>query len=228
MADEKDKQPKSGDDKPKPRSRSAASKAKATQAKGASKAGTAKTGTRSRQKKDEASKEGARKPAAKAAAPKARAKGEPKAEPKGEAKGTRKPPARRRGAAKEESKEASRPRRREPATRPVVRAQAKYVRSSARKARLVMDHVRGKPVSDARALLRHSPRGIARDLERLLASAVANAENNHDLVGDDLYVKEIYADEGPTLRRFRPRAQGRATRIRKRTSHLTVALSTKE
>ena len=109
-----------------------------------------------------------------------------------------------------------------------MRAQAKYVRSSARKARLVMDHVRGKPVSDARALLRHSPRGVARDLERLLASAVANAENNHDLVGDDLYVKEIYADEGPTLRRFRPRAQGRATRIRKRTSHLTVALSTKE
>jgi ribosomal protein L22 len=233
MADEKDKQPKSGDDKPK-RSRSTASKSKATEAKGESKAGTAKTGTRSRRKKDDASKGGARKPAAKAAAPKARAtgeaKGEPKAkaEPKGEAKDTRKPPARRRGAAKEESKEASRPRRREPATRPVVRAQAKYVRSSARKARLVMDHVRGKPVSDARALLRHSPRGIARDLERLLASAVANAENNHDLVGDDLYVKEIYADEGPTLRRFRPRAQGRATRIRKRTSHLTVALSTKE
>jgi ribosomal protein L22 len=91
-----------------------------------------------------------------------------------------------------------------------------------------MDHVRGKSVSDARALLRHSPRGVARDLERLLASGVANAENNHDLVGDDLYVKEIYADEGPTLRRFRPRALGRATRIRKRTSHLTVVLSTKE
>jgi ribosomal protein L22 len=234
MADEKDKQPKSGDDKPKPRGRSTASTSKATQAKGESKAGAAKTGTRGRQKKDEASKEGARKPAAKTAAPKsgatAEAKGDAraKAEPKGEAKDTQKPPARRRGAAKEESKEASRPRRREPPTRPVVQAQAKYVRSSARKARLVMDHVRGKPVSDARALLRHSPRGIARDLERLLASAVANAENNHDLVGDDLYVKEIYADEGPTLRRFRPRAQGRATRIRKRTSHLTVALSTKE
>ena len=83
-------------------------------------------------------------------------------------------------------------------------------------------------MADARALLRHSPRGVARDVERLLDSAIANAENNHDLVGDDLYVKEIYADEGPTLRRFRPRAQGRATRIRKRTSHLTVALSTKE
>ena len=108
-----------------------------------------------------------------------------------------------------------------------MRARAKYVRSSARKARLVMDHVRGRSVADARALLRHSPRGVARDVERLLNSAVANAENNHDLVGDDLYVKEIYADEGPTLRRFRPRAQGRATRIRKRTSHLTVGLSTR-
>jgi ribosomal protein L22 len=216
MADEKDKQPKSGEAKPKPRRRAAA-KPKASEAE--SKSGAAKTGTRTRQKKDarDAPEQGAKKPAAKAE------------EPKREAKAKAKPPARVRGAAKEESKQAPAPRRgREPATRPVVRAQAKYVRSSARKARLVMDHVRGKPVSDARALLRHSPRGVARDLERLLASAVANAENNHDLVGDDLYVKEIYADEGPTLRRFRPRAQGRATRIRKRTSHLTVALSTKE
>ena len=218
MADEKDKQPKSGEDKPKPRKRAAA-KPKASEAE--SKAGAAKTGTRTRQKKDaqDAPEQGAQKPAAKADQPKGEAKGKAKT----------RAPARRRGAAKEESKQAPAPRRgREPATRPVVRAQAKYVRSSARKARLVMDHVRGKPVSDARALLRHSPRGVARDLERLLASAVANAENNHDLVGDDLYVKEIYADEGPTLRRFRPRAQGRATRIRKRTSHLTVALSTKE
>jgi ribosomal protein L22 len=162
---------------------------------------------------------------------KARAKSAPRSEPKSESKpapkGAAKRPGRARGAAKEEAKPAA-PARREAPARPVVRAQAKYVRSSARKARLVMDHVRGKPVSDARALLRHSPRGIARDLDRLLASAVANAENNHDLVGDDLYVKEIYADEGPTLRRFRPRALGRATRIRKRTTHLTVALSTKE
>jgi ribosomal protein L22 len=217
MADEKDKQPpKSGEDKPKPRRRAAA-KPKVSEA--ASKPGAAKTGARTRQKKADAPDQGAKQPAAKADGPEAEATG--KAKPKA--------PVRSRGAAKEESKPAPKPRRaREPAARPVVRARAKYVRSSARKARLVMDHVRGKPVSDARALLRHSPRGIARDLERLLASAVANAENNHDLVGDDLYVKEIYADEGPTLRRFRPRAQGRATRIRKRTSHLTVALSTKE
>ena len=120
------------------------------------------------------------------------------------------------------------PKREAPRRAPVVTAQAKYVRSSARKARLVIDHVRGKPIGEARALLRHSPRGVARDLERLLGSAIANAENNHDLVGDDLYVKEIYADEGPTLKRFRARAQGRAYRIRKRTSHLTVALTPKE
>jgi ribosomal protein L22 len=117
--------------------------------------------------------------------------------------------------------------RRAPA-RPLVRAQAKYVRSSARKARLVIEHIRGKSIEDARAVLRHTPRGVARDLEKLLASAVANAENNHELVGDDLVIKECYADEGPTIKRFRPRAQGRATRIRKRTSHLTLTLTPKE
>ena len=85
-----------------------------------------------------------------------------------------------------------------------------------------------EPVSGTTLMLRHSPRGVARDLERLLESAIANAENNHDLIGDELYVKEIYADEGPTLKRFRARAQGRAYRIRKRTSHLTVALTPKE
>jgi ribosomal protein L22 len=220
VADEKDKQKKAAGDKPKPKGRSTAAKPKPAAKKAEPKA-AAKAGTGTGEKKDEAaSKQGARKPAAKKAAA-------AKAEPKQKAKA----PARRRGAAKEEAKPAAAPRRagrQGPVSRPVVRAQAKYVRSSARKARLVMDHVRGKSVADARALLRHSPRGIARDVDRLLASAVANAENNHDLVGDDLFVKEIYADEGPTLRRFRPRALGRATRIRKRTSHLTVALSPKE
>jgi ribosomal protein L22 len=236
VADEKDKKAKpAGADKPKPRSRAKAGEKKPAE----KKAAAAKSGT-ARQKKDAAPKESARKPAAKAkaepkteakTAPKTEAKAETKGESKTEAKGRAKRPARTRGAAKEEAKPAATPRRRaseDGPVRPVVRAQAKYVRSSARKARLVMDHVRGKTVTEAQAVLRHSPRGIARDLERLLASAVANAENNHELVSDDLYVKEIYADEGPTLRRFRPRAQGRATRIRKRTSHLTVALSTKE
>jgi ribosomal protein L22 len=111
---------------------------------------------------------------------------------------------------------------------PVVRAQAKYVRSSARKARLVCDHIRGKSVEDARAILALTPRAIARDWSKLLESAVANAEHNHELVGEDLYVKAVHADEGPTIKRFRPRAMGRATRIRKRTSHLTILLTPRD
>ncbi len=110
----------------------------------------------------------------------------------------------------------------------VVRAQAKYVRSSARKARVVCDHIRGKSVEEARAILAHTSRSVARDWSKLLESAVANAENNHELVGEDLYVKAVHADEGPTIRRFRPRAMGRATRIRKRTSHLTILLTPKD
>lgn len=111
--------------------------------------------------------------------------------------------------------------------RPVVRARAKYVRTSARKARLVCDHIRGRSVPDARAILDLAPRAVARDWSKLLESAVANAENNHELPGDELVVLVAQADEGPTLRRFRPRAQGRASRINKRTSHLSIALSTK-
>jgi len=111
---------------------------------------------------------------------------------------------------------------------PVVRAQAKYVRSSARKARLVCDQIRGKSVEQARAILAVTPRAIARDWSKLLESAVANAEHNHELVGEDLYVKAVHADEGPTIKRFRPRAKGRATKIRKRTSHLTILLTPKD
>jgi ribosomal protein L22 len=111
---------------------------------------------------------------------------------------------------------------------PVVRAQAKYVRSSARKARLVCDHIRGKSVVEARAILAVTPRAIARDWSKLLESAVANAEHNHELVGEDLVVKAVHADEGPTIKRFRPRAMGRATQIRKRTSHLTILLTPKD
>ena len=110
----------------------------------------------------------------------------------------------------------------------VVRAQAKYVRTSARKARLVADHVRGKSVQEARAILAHTPRAAARDWTKVLESAVANAEHNHELVGDDLRIHAITADEGPTLKRFRPRAMGRAARIRKRTAHLTIQLTPKE
>lgn len=121
-----------------------------------------------------------------------------------------------------------RARRTDDETRPVVRAQAKYVRTSARKARLVCDHIRGKSVEEARAILAMTPRAVASDWSKLLESAVANAENNHELVGDDLRILSVHADEGPTLKRFRPRAMGRATRIRKRTSHLTIMLTPKE
>jgi ribosomal protein L22 len=154
-----------------------------------------------------------------------------KAEPAAKA-GEQPKPARRRAPGRRRSAEpaaAESTRTRAPeVSRPVVRAQAKYVRSSARKARLVIEHIRGRSVEDARAILRHTPRGVAADLEKLLKSAVANAENNHDLVGDDLVIKDVYADEGPTIKRFRPRAMGRATRIRKRTSHLTLTLTPKD
>jgi ribosomal protein L22 len=111
------------------------------------------------------------------------------------------------------------------ARRKVVRAHARYVRTSARKARMVCGHLRGKSVQEARAILAFTPREVARDWSKLLESAVANAESNHELLEDDLVVREAYADEGPTIKRFRPRAMGRATPIRKRTSHLTIALT---
>ena len=107
----------------------------------------------------------------------------------------------------------------------VVRASSRYVRIAPRKARLIADQVRGLQIDKARALLQFSPRGAAQDMGKLIESAAANAENNHDLVADEMRVAEITVDEGPTLRRFRPRALGRATPINKRTSHIAVALS---
>ena len=105
-----------------------------------------------------------------------------------------------------------------------VRAQAKWVRTSARKARLVAEHIRGLPVADARAVLAFTQRAAARDMEKVLRSAVANAEANHGLYGEDLVVAAAYVDEGPTLKRWRARARGRVARIRKRTCHITVIL----
>jgi ribosomal protein L22 len=159
-----------------------------------------------------------------------------KAKPKARTRGSRggrgraKEPAAEAETAKPEKPAPRRKRDEEALTgaRPVVRAQAKYVRTSARKARLVCDHIRGKSVDEARAILAFTPRAVARDWSKLLESAVANAEHNHELVGDDLKVLAAFADEGPTLKRFRPRAMGRATRIRKRTSHLTIQLTPKE
>jgi large subunit ribosomal protein L22 len=109
-----------------------------------------------------------------------------------------------------------------------VRAQAKYVRTAPRKARLVIEHIRGRPVEEARAILLTTPRAASRDVLKLLDSCVANAENNHELSADELRVEKAYVDEGPTLKRYRPRALGRATRIRKRTSHMTIYLTNRE
>jgi len=135
------------------------------------------------------------------------------------------------GKGPEAQKQPGAPARRKPraATAPrrrVVRARARYVRTSARKARMVCGHLRGKSVQEARAILAFTPREVARDWSKLLESAVANAESNHELLEDDLIVREAFADEGPTIKRFRPRAMGRATPIRKRTSHLTITLTT--
>jgi ribosomal protein L22 len=182
----------------------------------------------------------AEKPAAKKAAAKKPAKAAAKADAKaaeGEAedkapeakkpagrKGAKKPAAAKEPVAsekKERAKASAKPPRRR-----VVRARARYVRTSARKARMVCGHLRGKSVHEARAILAFTPREVARDWSKLLESAVANAESNHELLEDDLVVREAYADEGPTIKRFRPRAMGRATPIRKRTSHLTIALTT--
>jgi large subunit ribosomal protein L22 len=110
-------------------------------------------------------------------------------------------------------------------SRPVVNARARFVRIAPRKARLVADQVRGMALDDALALLRFHPRTAARDIAKLLDSAAANAEANHDLVADELRISDIRVDEGPTLRRYRPRALGRATKINKRTSHIRVALT---
>jgi ribosomal protein L22 len=105
-----------------------------------------------------------------------------------------------------------------------VRAQAKWVRMSARKGRVVAEHIRGRSVPEARAVLAFTPRAAAREIEKVLASAVANAEANHGLVGDELIVHTAVVDEGPTLKRWRARARGRVARIKKHTCHITVTL----
>jgi ribosomal protein L22 len=184
----------------------AAKKAAKKPAKAAAKGAEAKAkDAKAAEEKKPAAKKAAKKPAAKKAASK-----EPAA--------TKEAPA-------SESKKASRDKAPAKPRRKVVRAHARYVRTSARKARMVCGHLRGKSVQEARAILAFTPREVARDWSKLLESAVANAESNHELVEEDLIVREAYADEGPTIKRFRPRAMGRATPIRKRTSHLTIALT---
>ncbi len=168
-----------------------------------------------------AKKEPKKTAAEKEAPKKAKAKKAP-AEKKAAAKkeGAKKPAAKKEPAKKKEPPK--------PVGPIVVRASSRYVRVAPRKARLIADQVRGLQIDRARALLQFSPRAAAQDIGKLIESAAANAENNHDLVADEMRVAEITVDEGPTLRRFRPRALGRATPINKRTSHIAVALSPEE
>ena len=171
--------------------------------------------------KKEPAKKAAKKPAKKAAAKKdSKAKGKAKKEPakKAAAKDAKKEPAKK-------AEKAPAARAKAPVTPPVVKASARYVRVAPRKARLIADQVRGMHIESARALLQFSPRGAAHPIHKLINSAAANAENNHELIGDEMRISSITVDEGPTLRRFRPRAMGRATPINKRTSHIRVALT---
>jgi large subunit ribosomal protein L22 len=137
-----------------------------------------------------------------------------------------KPKAKRRRAAETTAGTEKKSTRRDPDEVINVRARARYVRTAPRKARLVMDHIRDKDVEQARAILAYAPRAAAVDVLKLLDSAVANAEHNHELGPDELRVRRAYVDEGPTLKRYRPRALGRATPINKRTSHMTIELTT--
>jgi len=142
-----------------------------------------------------------------------------------------KKPAAKKPAAKKATGKKEQPEKAAPKVAPgplIVRASSRYVRIAPRKARLIADQVRGLQIEKARALLQFSPRGAAQDIGKLIDSAAANAENNHDLVAEEMTVAEITVDEGPTLRRYRPRALGRATPINKRTSHIAVALSVGE
>ncbi len=151
-------------------------------------------------------------------------------------KAAAKKPSAKKAAPKEAApkKEAAQPRTQrkvEPEKKQIAimgRASSRYVRVAPRKARLVADQVRGLHIDKARALLQFSPRGAAQDIRKLIESAASNAENNHDLIADEMRVAEITVDEGPTLKRYRPRALGRATPIHKRTSHISVALSPEE
>jgi ribosomal protein L22 len=135
-------------------------------------------------------------------------------------------PKRRRGSAETSTGAPARTRAARPEGDLIVRARARYVRTAPRKARLVMNHIRGKRVEQAQAILLHAPRAISTDILKLLNSAIANAESAYELGADELTIHRAYVDEGPTIKRFRPRALGRATPIHKRTSHMTIELTT--
>jgi ribosomal protein L22 len=223
MADEKDKKEKTA-------TKEGAKESKAAKAKEpAAKKATAKKEPKAKKpaaKKDAAEKKDSKEKPAKKAAPKADKDAKaPKADKEDKPAKEKKPRRRaKKAAAKAEEKPAKKASRKSDEL-PVVHASAKYVRVAPRKARLIADQVRGLHIEQARALLAFSPRTAAEDIHKLINSAAANAENNHDLIGDEMRISSITVDEGPTLRRFRPRALGRATPINKRTSHIAVALT---
>ena len=111
---------------------------------------------------------------------------------------------------------------------PKAEATLKYARISSRKVKIVADLIRGKNVDEALAIVKFTPKASSTTIEKLLKSAIANAENNHGMKHENLYIAEIYANQGPTLKRIRPAAKGSAVRIRKRTSHITIVLREKE
>ena len=135
-------------------------------------------------------------------------------------------PARRRGSAETSTERSKKAAAARPDGELLVRARSRYVRTAPRKARLVMAHIRGKEVEQARAILTHAPRAVAEDILKLLNSAIANAESAYELGPEELRVVKAVVDEGPTIKRYRPRALGRATPIKKRTSHMTIELTT--
>src|SRR3954471_15930460 len=183
----------------------------------AAKASGEKAEAKKAAKKDSKAKVKAeKKPAAKKESKKESKKTAVKKEPKAKGKDSK---------ASKAKKEPAKKARKAPTVPPVVKASARYVRIAPRKARLIADQVRGMHIESARALLQFSPRGAAHPIHKLINSAAANAENNHDLIGDEMRISSITVDEGPTLRRFRPRAMGRATPINKRTSHIRVPLT---
>jgi large subunit ribosomal protein L22 len=109
-----------------------------------------------------------------------------------------------------------------------AKAVAKRIRISPRKARLVIDLVRGKEIGEAYGILKNTSNKAAKIIEKVLTSAVANAENNHGMIAEELYVSEAYIDEGPTMKRYKPRAMGQASPINKRTSHVTIIVAEKK
>jgi large subunit ribosomal protein L22 len=196
-------------------------KAESTKKAPARKAGSTSTGAKTGAKasaktKQSTAKSGGARATSKTADPEASEKATKAKAPARKAESKAKPATKTKTRAKDKGEAPS---------RPVVNARARFVRIAPRKARLVADQVRGMALDDALALLRFHPRTASRDIAKLLDSAAANAEANHDLVADELRISDIRVDEGPTLRRYRPRALGRATKINKRTSHIRVALT---